>query len=66
MDGEDFSYFCRNGSLPPKRPEPKMRDASIEPPARKISYTFDEPAEKPALEDGAKPETEPGSGENKE
>ena len=66
MDGEDFSYFCRNGSLPPKRPEPKMRDASIEPPARKISYTFDEPAEIPAIEDGAKPGTEPGSGENKE
>ncbi len=43
MDGEDFSYYCRHGELPPKRPEPKMRDSSIEPPARKISYTFDEP-----------------------
>ncbi len=75
MDGEDFSYYCRHGELPPKRPEPKMRDSSIEPPARKISYTFDEPAEKPAIEgeakpkDESKPEGEPKSepeGENKE
>ena len=58
MDGEDFSYFCRHGELPPKKPEPKMRDSSIEPPARKISYTFDEPAETPAIEGETQPEAE--------
>ena len=63
MDGEDFSYFCRHGELPPKKPEPKMRDSSIEPPARKISYTFDEPKETPQIESGdaqtqAKPKDE--------
>ena len=48
MDGEEFSYFCH-----PRRPcrrkkaEPKMRDATIEPPARRISYTFDEPQTPP-------------------
>ena len=52
MDGEDFSYFCRHGEMPPKKPEPKMRDSSIEPPARKISYTFDEPKETPQIESG--------------
>ena len=69
MDGEDFSYFCHHGSLPPKRPEPRMRDASIEPPARKISYTFDEPGEAPALDEGKTeppaPETEPPAEEAK-
>ena len=60
MDGEDFSYFCRHGELPPKKPEPKMRDSSIEPPARKISYTFDEPRETPAIDSGdAQAQTEP-------
>ena len=59
MDGEDFSYFCRNGKLPPKRPEPKMRDSSIEPPARKISYTFEEKPEQPAIEGDTEPKTEP-------
>ena len=58
MDGEDFSYFCRHGELPPKKPEPKMRGSSIEPPARKISYTFDEPAETPAIEGETQPEAE--------
>lgn len=29
-----------------------MRDSSIEPPARKISYTFDEPKETPQIESG--------------
>ena len=52
MDGEDFSYFCRHGEMPPKKPEPKMRDSSIEPPARKISYTFDEPKETPQIDSG--------------
>ena len=56
MDGEDFSYFCRHGEMPPRKPEPKMRDKSIEPPARKISYTFDEPGETPAIEGESKPE----------
>ena len=66
MDGEDFSYFCRHGELPPKKPEPKMRDSSIEPPARKISYTFDEPKETPQIESGdAQTQAEPKDG-NKE
>ena len=66
MDGEDFSYFCRHGELPPKKPEPKMRDSSIEPPARKISYTFDEPKETPQIESGdAQTQAEPKD-ENKE
>ena len=66
MDGDDFSYFCRHGELPPKKPEPKMRDSSIEPPARKISYTFDEPKETPQIESGdAQTQAEPKD-ENKE
>ncbi len=66
MDGENFSYFCRHGELPPKKPEPKMRDSSIEPPARKISYTFDEPKETPQIESGdAQTQAEPKD-ENKE
>ena len=68
MDGEDFSYFCRHGSLPPKRPEPKMRDASIEPPARKISYTFDAPPappEPPAIDAGPEGEKPEENGESK-
>ena len=66
MDGEDFSYFCRHGELPPKKPEPKMRDSSIEPPARKISYTFDEPKGTPQIESGdAQTQAEPKD-ENKE
>ncbi len=66
MDGEDFSYFCRHGELTPKKPEPKMRDSSIEPPARKISYTFDEPKETPQIESGdAQTQAEPKD-ENKE
>ena len=66
MDGEDFSYFCRHGELPPKKPEPKMRDSSIEPPTRKISYTFDEPKETPQIESGdAQTQAEPKD-ENKE
>ena len=58
MDGEDFSYYCRHGELPPKKDPPKPRDNTIEPPAKHISYTFDEPATIPAPEE-PKPETEP-------
>ena len=58
MDGEDFSYYCRHGELPPKKDPPKQRDNTIEPPAKHISYTFDEPATIPAPEE-PKPETEP-------
>ena len=58
MEGEDFSYFCRHGEMPPKKDPPKPRDNTIEPPAKHISYTFDEPATKPAPEE-PKPETEP-------
>ena len=39
-----FSYYCRHGELPPKKDPPKPRDNTIEPPAKHISYTFDEPA----------------------
>ncbi len=49
MDGEDFSYFCRHGKMPEKKSPPAPRDATIEPPARHISYTFDEPAEPQTL-----------------
>ena len=58
MEGEDFSYYCRHGELPPKKDPPKPRDNTIEPPAKHISYTFDEPATIPAPEE-PKPETEP-------
>ena len=50
MEGDEFSYFCRHGEMPPKKQPPRMRDNTIEPPARHISYTFDEPATSPALE----------------
>ena len=63
MEGDEFSYFCRHGEMPPKKQTPRMRDNTIEPPARHISYTFDEPANPPAIEaEEPKPETEPGSG----
>ena len=63
MEGDEFSYFCRHGEMPPKKQPPRMRDNTIEPPARHISYTFDEPANPPAIEaEEPKPETEPGSG----
>ena len=65
MEGEDFSYFCRNGKLPPKKEPPKPRDNTIEPPAKRISYTFDEPATIPAPEE-PKPETEPKGEEPKQ
>ena len=65
MEGEDFSYFCRNGKLPPKKEPPKPRDNTIEPPAKHISYTFDEPATIPAPEE-PKPETEPKGEEPKQ
>ena len=66
MEGDEFSYFCRHGEMPPKKQPPRMRDNTIEPPARHISYTFDEPANPPAIEaEEPKPETEP-AGENPE
>ena len=66
MEGDEFSYFCRHGEMPPKKQPPRMRDNTIEPPARHISYTFDEPANPPAIEaEEPKPETEP-AGETKE
>ena len=63
MDGEDFSYFCHHGELPPKKPEPKMRDATIEPPARRISYTFDEPQTPPPGDTAPEPRPEEGKAE---
>ena len=63
MDGEEFSYFCHHGALPPKKAEPKMRDATIEPPARRISYTFDEPQTPPPGDTAPEPRPEEGKGE---
>ena len=42
MDGEDFNYFCDHGVLPPPKPEPAAQDATIEPPARKISMVMED------------------------
>ena len=44
MDGEDFNYFCDHGELPPPKPEPapEQKDATIEPPARKITMFIDD------------------------
>ena len=42
MDGEDFNYFCDHGVLPPPKPEPAAQDATIEPPARKISMVTED------------------------
>jgi len=45
MDGEEFNYFCEHGELPPPKPEPRLPDATIERPARKIHmFTDEEPA----------------------
>ena len=70
MEGEDFSRYCRTGKLPEKKAPPRPRDNTIEPPARHISYTFDEPATIPAPEaepeqSKTEPETKPeGDGED--
>ena len=68
MDGEDFSYFCRHGEMPPPKPTPARRDSTIEPPARHISYTFDEPAEPqplpPQAEGGAEDHGAPDTGKS--
>ena len=51
MDGEDFNYFCDHGELPPPKPEPTPQDATIEPPARKISmFIDDDPSAPPTPE----------------
>ena len=51
MDGEEFNYFCDYGVLPPPKPEPAMRDETIERPARKISmFIDDDPAAEPTPE----------------
>ena len=48
MDGEEFNYFCDHGELPPPKAAPKMRDETIERPARKISmFIDDDPAAPP-------------------
>ncbi len=54
MEGEDFEYYCEHGVLPVKR------DATIEPPAKFISYVS-EPAEEPKLGDKTQ-----DSGENEQ
>ena len=49
MDGEEFNYFCDHGELPPPKPEPRLPDATIERPARKISmFIDDDPSAPPA------------------
>jgi len=51
MDGEEFNYFCDHGTLPPPKPEPRLPDSTIEPPARKISmFIDDDPAAPPTPE----------------
>jgi cell division protease FtsH len=51
MDGADFNYFCDHGELPPPKPEKTPTDATIEPPARKISmFIDDDPAAPPTPE----------------
>jgi len=61
MDGEEFNYFCEHGELPPPKPEPKLPDATIERPARKIHmFTDEDPAAEPTPEQlGADGEAEP-------
>ena len=44
MDRETFDYYCENGTFPDPKPEPAMRDDTIERPALKISR-FDDPPE---------------------
>jgi len=51
MDGEEFNYFCDHGEMPPPKPEPKLPDASIERPARKIHmFVDDNPSAPPTPE----------------
>ena len=52
MEGEDFNYFCEHGTVPPPKKEPRLVDKTIEPPARHISMTIDEPAELPRVQHG--------------
>ncbi len=69
MEGEDFSRYGHTGKLPEKKQPPRPRDNPIEPPARHISYTFDEPATSPALEQPepeTEPKTEPADGETED
>ena len=58
MDGEDFSYFCDHGCLP----ERTVRDNTIEPPARKISYVS-EPVQEGALPERDAEAAAPQNGE---
>ena len=44
MDRETFDYYCEHGTFPEPKPEPAMRDDTIERPALKISR-FDDPPE---------------------
>ena len=60
MDGEEFNYFCDHGEMPPPKREAQLADETIEPPARHISMTIDEPIELPynKPEDEKKPDGE--------
>ncbi len=63
MDGEDFNYFCDHGELPPPKPQPA--DATIEPPARKITmFIDDDPSAPPTPEQrGEAPQADDGGGD---
>ena len=56
MEGDEFNYFCEHGCMPPKKTEPRMRDNTIERPARRISMITDDTNEASAP---PQPENEP-------
>ena len=60
MDGEEFNYFCDHGTMPPKKPDPRLPDNTIEPPARKISmFIDDDPSAPPTPEQRGEVPEEP-------
>ena len=58
MDGDQFNYYCDHGVMPPPRKKPGAADGTIEPPARHISMTIDEPIELPGAQSREAPELE--------
>ena len=58
MDGDEFNYYCDNGELPPKRPEVRQIDDTVERPARKIRMFSDEVSSPDIEEPEAMPFTE--------
>lgn len=63
IEGADFNFYCDNGYFPEPKPQPGMRDDSIERPARKIAR-FDEPESDESAEptDGADNKPSDGDG----